>query len=238
MPHSPKLIPAISAHGEQQYDHSDACGLLDPTSLLGMGSLVDHPPTEYYANPPGLEDQVPYPSCSISETGPPFLPVPVASNNPQIVLDRQRKQPQPREKTGFICGFRGDECPFMATKDNRVRVFKDIAMLKYVIKSTFVLKLLTKEHREDALRHLNPFQCKKCGQRFGKRYGLSRHGKDKIPCMQRPVKQGVWISQELEAAVEALEKAKGYDKVIMAIDVCKQFYGGYSLHDHVTRVFN
>ena len=191
-----------------------------------MGSLIDHPPTEYYANPPDLEDQIPYPS--ISETGPPFLPVPVTSNNPQIVLGRQRQQLQPREKTSFICGFRGDECPFMAIKDNRV--FKKVAELKYVIESTFVLKLLTKGHREDALRHLNPFQCKKCGQRFGKRYTLDRHGKVKTPCMQRPVKKGVWISQELEVAVEALEKAKGYDQVIVAIDVCKQFYGGYALH--------
>ena len=108
------------------------------------------------------------------------------------------------------------------------RVFKNVAELKYVIGPTFVLKLLTKGHREDALRHLNPFQCKKCGKRFGKRYLLDRHSKGrKTPCIQRPVKEGVSINQELEAAVEALENAKGYDKVIMSIDACKKFYGEY-----------
>ena len=218
------LGPDISTHGEQQYDYSEACNMLDLTGLLA----------ECYANPPDLEDQILYPS--ISETGPPCLPVPVASNNPQIILDRQRRQPQPRDKTGFICRFRGDKCPFMAIKDNRV--FKNVAELKYVIESTFVLKLLTKRHREDALRHLNPFQCKKCGQRFGKRYGLGRHSKGKTPCMQRPVKKGarVQISQELEGAVIALEEAKGYDEVIVAIDVCKEFYGECALH--VTLVCN
>ena len=43
--------------------------------------------------------------------------------------------------------------------------------------------------------------------------------------MRRPLEEGVWISQELEEAVSALEKAWGYDDVIVAIDACKQFYG-------------
>ena len=79
--------------------------------------------------------------------------------------------------------------------------------------------------REDALRYLNPYHCNICGKRFGKRFGKERHEKKKNPCVPdgnyKPVSSG------LQKAVSELEIAKGYKKVIAAIDKCKNICGEF-----------
>jgi len=81
------------------------------------------------------------------------------------------------------------------------------------------------------LRHLDPYQCKRCGKRFGKRFAKKRHKRNRNPCV--PVegngnsKPDFWISPELQKAVSELEKAKGYDMVIIAIDKCKEIYSEF-----------
>ena len=77
------------------------------------------------------------------------------------------------------------------------------------------------------MRHLNPFQCERCGKRFEKRYGKQRHSeKRKFQCA--PVEEGgngqavAWVSREFEAAVLELEEAKGSYSVIASIRKCKE----------------
>jgi len=95
------------------------------------------------------------------------------------------------------------------------------------------MKHLTSERREDALRHLNPYQCKVCGKRFGKRFAKKRHKRKGNPCLQvegdRNSKPAFWVSPELQRAVSELEKAKGYGTVIAAIHKCKHICGGFFL---------
>ena len=87
----------------------------------------------------------------------------------------------------------------------------------------------TDECREDALRHLNPYQCKICGKRFGKRFAKTRHERKRNPCVpvegDRISKPAFWVSLELRRAVSELEKAKGYVNVTAAIHKCKHICG-------------
>ena len=46
----------------------------------------------------------------------------------------------------------------------------------------------------------------------------------------RSSKPNFWVSLELQRAVSELEKAKGYDLVIAAIQKCKHICGGFSIH--------
>ena len=86
--------------------------------------------------------------------------------------------------------------------------------------------------REDTLRHLNPYQCKICGKRFGKRFGKERHEKKKNPCA--PDGNCKPVNPELQRAVSELEEAKGYDMVIAAIDKCKNICGEFFPHLKLT----
>ncbi|KAF8426212.1 hypothetical protein EV426DRAFT_18872 [Tirmania nivea] len=129
----------------------------------------------------------------------------------ETVLNRRRKPSKPREKKTIICQFMGTECPFMKERDNGI--FKNVAELK-----------------EDALRHLNPYQCKICGKRFGKRFAKKRHKRKGNPCVlvegDRNSKPVFWISLELRQAVSELERAKRYGPVIAAIQKCKSICDG------------
>jgi len=91
------------------------------------------------------------------------------------------------------------------------------------------MKHLTDKYREDALRHLNPYQCEICGKRFGKCFTKKRHNRESNPCVppvgDRNSKPNFWVSPELQRAVSELEKAKGYDAVIAAINKCKRICG-------------
>jgi len=62
--------------------------------------------------------------------------------------------------------------------------------------------------REDALRHLNAYQCTNCGKRFRKKYGLTRHGKS--PCDKSLFTP---VSPELARGLQDLEAAKGYMEI-------------------------
>jgi len=97
------------------------------------------------------------------------------------------------------------------------------------IGTVILFKVVTdcKSFREDALRHLRPYQCQSCGRRFAKRCGRSRHYKKRNQCIAggrdgndtyKPV------SAELRQAVKVLEEAKGYEKVTAAIDRCQQLH--------------
>ena len=82
--------------------------------------------------------------------------------------------------------------------------------------------------REDALRHLNPYQCNVCGKRFGKRFAKKRHERKKNPCVVDGNNEP--LSSEFQRAVHELEEAKGYDMVIAAIDKCKNICGEFFPH--------
>ncbi|KAF8426225.1 hypothetical protein EV426DRAFT_19542 [Tirmania nivea] len=195
-----QLAAAVSAELYGNTDYINTLAMGDPVCLVKFGQ-TDHDGFNWRsARPP---DQYP----SIQETIPPS---PLVSSNALkdtgTVLQRQRKQQKPRKKKGtIICQFQGDKCPFMITKE--YGVFKNYAELK-----------------EDALRHLNPFQCDICGKRFGKRYGKGRHKeKKKVKCVPAGNdKRVVWVGRKLEEAILDLEKAKGYLKVIAAINKCKE----------------
>ncbi|KAF8417866.1 hypothetical protein EV426DRAFT_645651 [Tirmania nivea] len=121
------------------------------------------------------------------------------SKDTGIVINRQRKVNKGRpEKNRYLCGFFSEECEYM---DNKAG-FENCAKLK-----------------EDALRHINGFQCPNCGKRFGKRYGLQRHCKP-TKCTKREFDE---VHCELKRWMEELEGAKGYKKVKIAIDQCKKY---------------
>ena len=160
-----------------------------------------------------------------------------------IVLRKRRKNTQRREKTLIICRILGTECPYLKEKDNGT--FRNIAELKYVFSKINDFKHLVSglvsevmkeliaidKCREDALRHLDPYQCKICGKRFGKRFAKKRHKRKRNPCVPAEgngnSKPGLWVSPELRRAVSELERAKGYDMVIAAIDRCKKVYSEF-----------
>ncbi|KAF8455743.1 hypothetical protein BGX38DRAFT_1166614, partial [Terfezia claveryi] len=139
------------------------------------------------------------------------IPLPAASNNNGFVMERQGKLKQRREKKPIICQFLGYDCEFMMAKDHGI--FKNYAELK-----------------EDALRHLNAFQCEKCGKRFGKRYGKKRHSEKKQTLCTPPEggnNQAVtWITPDFAAAIVELEDAKKDAKVMAAIAKCIQLCDG------------
>ncbi|KAF8417841.1 hypothetical protein EV426DRAFT_352449 [Tirmania nivea] len=121
------------------------------------------------------------------------------SKDTEIVINRQRKVKKGRPgKNRYLCGFFSEECEYM---DNKAG-FENCAKLK-----------------EDALRHINGFQCPTCGKRFGKRYGLQRH------CKLTKCTKGEFdeVHCELKRWMDKLEAAKGYDEVKFAIDQCKKY---------------
>jgi len=87
-----------------------------------------------------------------------------------------------------------------------------------------IMKHLTDKCREDALRHLNPYQCEVCSKRFRKCFTKKCHKRKRNPCVppvgDRNSKPDFWVSPKLQRAVSELEKAKGYDMVIAAIHEC------------------
>jgi len=69
-------------------------------------------------------------------------------------------------------------------------------------------------YREDAIRHLNGYQCDICRKRFGKKYGLKRHKKDKIKkCTADTADTIPKVSQELVDLLVKLESANGYEEI-------------------------
>ncbi|KAF8436698.1 hypothetical protein BGX38DRAFT_1214043 [Terfezia claveryi] len=119
-----------------------------------------------------------------------------------IVVKPQRKVRKERaEKKRYLCGFLGKRCEFMLNKSG----FKDCAKLK-----------------EDALRHINGYQCLTCGGRFGKPYGLNRHHRNKTKCTKRNYEL---VHPELLRWLGKLEKAKGYIPIKIAINQCKPYCG-------------
>jgi len=95
------------------------------------------------------------------------------------------------------------------------------------------LKLLQHliEYREDALRHYKPYQCERCGRRFGKLFTKERHQQKNNPCVPVAIRENensepaLWISLEFQRAVSELEKVKGHGPVIAAIEKCNQILG-------------
>lgn len=82
------------------------------------------------------------------------------------------------------------------------------------------------KYREDTLKNLDPYQYKICGRRFGKRFAKKRHKGKWSPGV--PVEgngSNLWISSELRMAVSELERTKGHDMVIVAIDRSKDICG-------------
>ena len=160
-----------------------------------------------------------------------------------IVLRKRKNNTQRREKMSIICQILGTDCPFLKEKDSGT--FRNVAELKYLLFKTndfkhLVLGLVSEvmkeliaidKCREDALRHLDPYQCKICGKRFGKRFAKKRHKSNRNPCVPAEEngnsKPGLWVSPELRRAVSELERAKGYDMVIAAIDRCKKVYSEF-----------
>ena len=160
-----------------------------------------------------------------------------------IVLRKRRKNTRRREKMPIICRILGTECPYLKEKDNGT--FRNVAELKYVFLNINDFKHLVSglisglmkeliaidKFRTDSLRHLDPYQCKICGKRFGKRFAKKRHKRNRNPCV--PVerngnsKPDLWVTPEFQRAVSELEKAKGYDRVIAAIDRCNNIYSGF-----------
>jgi len=82
------------------------------------------------------------------------------------------------------------------------------------------------EYREDILRHFNPYQCEKCGQRFEKLFTKQRHQQKKNPYVpvaireNKDTKPALLVSLEFQRAMSELEKAKGYGPVLEAIEKC------------------
>ncbi|KAF8417867.1 hypothetical protein EV426DRAFT_706611 [Tirmania nivea] len=103
-----------------------------------------------------------------------------------VVFGRQRAATK-REKQRHLCALLGEKCPFMPT-----RGFGTCSRVK-----------------EDSIRHMNAYQCMECGKRFGKKYGLTRHGKENR-CKTRSF---IPVSPELAALVVMVEEASGYKNI-------------------------
>ncbi|RPB18349.1 hypothetical protein L211DRAFT_854207 [Terfezia boudieri ATCC MYA-4762] len=117
-----------------------------------------------------------------------------------IIINPQRKARKERaKKKSYPCGFLGKRCEFMLNKSG----FKDCAKLK-----------------EDALRHINGYQCLTCGARFGKPYGLKRHHLNKTKCTKRDCEL---VHPALLLWMRKLEKAQGYSLIKSAINHCKPY---------------
>ncbi|KAF8455726.1 hypothetical protein BGX38DRAFT_144362 [Terfezia claveryi] len=196
----------IPAHNSiDNLDHVLPMG--NPVYLVNAGYPLAHADRHefFYAHP---QDHFGF-DRRTSET---VIPLPAASKNNGFVMERQRKLKPRQEKKPIICQFLGYDCQFMMAKDHGI--FKNFAELK-----------------EDALRHLNAFQCEKCGKRFGKRYGKERHSEKKqIPCT--PPEGGnnqavTWITPDFAAAIVELEDAKKEAKVMAAIAKCIQLCGAH-----------
>ncbi|RPB24679.1 hypothetical protein L211DRAFT_142271 [Terfezia boudieri ATCC MYA-4762] len=193
----------IPAHGERFHNSMDNLDHVFPMGnseylVNGGGYLLAQADGHeyFYAGP---QDHHRF-DRRTSET---VIPLPAASKDNGFVVARQRKSNRRQEKKLIICQFLDYKCEFMMAKDHGI--FKNYAELK-----------------EDALRHLNGFQCKICGKRFGKRYGKKRHSEGRIsPCtpLEGGNNQG-WLSPEFEAAIVELEKAKKAANVMAAIHKC------------------
>ncbi|RPB20367.1 hypothetical protein L211DRAFT_525267 [Terfezia boudieri ATCC MYA-4762] len=102
-----------------------------------------------------------------------------------IMTGRKRAVPErQKERQRYLCALLGESCPFLPKSR-----FETCAKVK-----------------EDSLRHMNAYQCKNCGKRFGKKHGLDRHtAKER----KRPCKAGKFteVSPELEALFQQLINA-------------------------------
>ncbi|KAF8416245.1 hypothetical protein BGX38DRAFT_1284170 [Terfezia claveryi] len=127
-----------------------------------------------------------------------------------IMTGRKRAEPERRkERERYSCALLGGNCPFMPESG-----FRDCAKVK-----------------EDALRHINSYQCERCGKRFGKKYRLDRHRllKRKRLCIAGEFAE---VSPELKALLIQLEKASGYQEIKAIMDQCRSHYNGYQDPKH------
>ena len=126
-----------------------------------------------------------------------------SSQSEGIVSGPHRKQNESTKvKPSFVCLYRGHDCGFMQKRDNKV--FKNLAELK-----------------EDLIRHLNLFQCERCLQRFGKKYGLDRHLAKSNRCRRKPETENrVPIAPISKQTLKKIQEAKKYNNIAEAAAEC------------------